>query len=385
MSVLLDPVFLAVSLIHLGVDVLNGTQGVLLAYLSGPLGLSNTVLGAVSTAYIVTGAVSQPVFGYFADRIGSRWVAVGGMFWLAGFYTLAVLTPGRAALGFLVVAALGSGAFHPAGTMQATQVGRTRFSQRETTSTSYFFLMGQLGLFMGPLLSGFLLAGMGSPGLLLLTAPALPIGFNAVVRLGRVPKQPRTTSQEGPGQKPALRYGAGILTALALLAGLRAWVQQNINTFLPKHLSDLGYTPDAYGLVVALFMGGSAIGNVVGGMLADRYGRRRVAVWTLALSVIPLGLLPFTNDLAWLRILVPLAGALSGATHSIVVVFAQRIIPGGMGMASGLILGFMFSAGALGTLMSGFLADLWGIPLVFGLSAILALASAGFAGILQDG
>ena len=148
MNILFDPMFLAASLSHFGVDVLNGQVAVLLAYLSGPLGLSNTSLGAVSTIYSVSGALSQPVFGYISDRIGPRWVGVGGLVWVALFFSIAVVTPGRAALVLLVMASLGSGAFHPAGTMQATLVGRARHDGRETTSTSYFFLLGQIGLFL---------------------------------------------------------------------------------------------------------------------------------------------------------------------------------------------------------------------------------------------
>jgi FSR family fosmidomycin resistance protein-like MFS transporter len=74
----------------------------------------------------------------------------------------------------------------------------------------------------------------------------------------------------------------------------------------------------------------------------------------------------------------------TGASHSIIVVFAQRLIPGGMGLASGLILGFMFSSGSVGALLSGFLADLWGVPFVFGLSAVLVVIAAGLALVLRE-
>jgi FSR family fosmidomycin resistance protein-like MFS transporter len=126
-------------------------------------------------------------------------------------------------------------------------------------------------------------------------------------------------------------------------------------------------------------MGGSALGNVLGGSLADRFGKRRVAAWSLGLSSIPLYLVAETGWSPWLYLLVPLAGLLTGGVFSILVVQAQRIIPGGMALASGLILGFMFSSGALGTLFSGYLADAWGLAPVFQMNGGIALAAALFA------
>ena len=126
-------------------------------------------------------------------------------------------------------------------------------------------------------------------------------------------------------------------------------------------------------------MGGSAIGNLLGGYLGDKLGRRLVASVALFLAVIPIGLISIVGWTSWLYLLIPLAGAFTGATHSIIVVLAQRIIPSGMAMASGLILGFMFGAGSLGSMLSGFFADLWGFPVMFGITAGLVLLASIFS------
>ena len=173
------------------------------------------------------------------------------------------------------------------------------------------------------------------------------------------------------------------MTGLATVAALQAWVQQNMITFIPKYLSDLGQPASIYGLVVGLFMGGSAAGNLIGGHLADRYGKQRVAVAALVLASLPLFAVASLGWTPFLYLLVPLAGLLTGAVFSIVVVTAQRVVPAGLATASGLTLGFMFSAGALGTLLCGPFADKYGWPPLFALTALLALLAAIIAVFLR--
>lgn len=381
MSLLFDKLFSSIALSHLFVDVLNGQRAVLLAYLSGPLGLTNAALGLVSTIYVVSAALIQPLFGHLADRRGPRWVVAGGVLWMAVFFSLALVTPGPLALALLVLASLGSGAFHPAGAMQATLSGRDLYAGRETTATAYFFVFGQFGHFAGPVLAGPLLDKFGTWGLLLLVLPAIPVGINALMRLPatRIVTIPARSETRGNGRKI---LNAALLSFI-VVAALQSWAQQNMVTFVPKHLSDLGQPAGVYGLVAALFMGGSAFGNVLGGSLADRFGKRQVAAGALALASAPLYLFPDLGWSNWLYLVVPLSGLLTGAVHSILVVLAQRQMPGGMALASGLILGFMFSSGALGTLFSGYLADLWGLPLVFHMNGLIALVAAGLALTLE--
>ena len=312
-------------------------------------------------------------------------MAAGGILWMTAFFVLALFLPGQMAIPCIILGSLGSAAFHPAGTMQATLRGRILLAGRETTSTSWFFLFGQLGYFLGPIIGGPLLQQFGTPGLILLAVPALVIGLNAMWRLRHAMPAPKPVlleamspdlpSDSGKGSSRAQVAGKGFILALIVVAALQAWAQQNINTFLPKFLSDIGQTPAIYGLMAGLFMGGSAIGNVAGGNLADRFGRQRVATIMLALAVIPLFIISQIGFSPWLYLLIPLSGALTGAVHIIIVVLAQRLLRGGMALASGLILGFMFSSGALGTLLSGPIADRWGFPPVFLLTAGLALTA----------
>ncbi|KAA3642896.1 MAG: MFS transporter [Chloroflexi bacterium] len=383
MTLLRDRLFSTVALSHFAVDTLNGQRSVLFVYLAVLMGLSNTQLGLYSTLYILVAALLQPLLGYIADRTGSRWAIAGGTLWIGVFYTLGILAEGVLGLALIVVASLGSGAFHPAGTMQATLVGRSSYAGRETTSSSYFFLFGQAGLFFGPLAGGFLLQSQGPQGLLWLTAFVILVGILGFMRLDPA-RMYHGHEAENTGQ-PEKSYRPGVYTwvAFILLATCQSWVFQNMVLFLPKFLSDLGQTPQVYGVLSSTFVAGAAVGLLLGGILADRFGKRRVAAGMLTLAVVPLLLIPMVGFSPWLYVIVPLAGVFTGSIHSIVVVLAQRYIPGGMAMASGLILGFMFASGALGVLLSGYLADIWGLVNIFRMTAGLALVAAVMALTLE--
>jgi len=373
MSLLLDALFSSVSLGHLIVDMMNGQRSILLTYWSVELGLTNTTYAAITTIYVIVASLSQPIFGWISDRYGrSRLLAAGGIIWMAIFFSMALFLPVHLAIPCLILASLGSAAFHPSGTMHATLRGRTKLSHRETTAASWFFLFGQSGYFFGPIIGGPLLDLYGPVGLIILPIAAVPIGLNAAWQLRDFLPHSKASYS---GQKFHLAGSTRFIVALAVVGGLQAWAQSNMSTFIPKYLSDMGASAAVYGLFVGLFSGGSAVGNVIGGNLADRLGKQRVAMIVLLLATFPIFAISLIGWSPWLYILVPLAGALTGAVHSIVVVFAQRALPTGMATASGLTLGFMFSVGAIGTLLCGPLADARGISAVFAFTALLTLAA----------
>lgn len=375
LGILRNGVFSSIALGHFSVDLLNGTRPVSLTFLSTALGLSNTALAAISTGYVWAASASQPLFGWLADRIGTRWLASLGIIWMSIFFSLAMLITGPLSIACLILGSLGSAAFHPAGTMESTLVGRELYAGRETTAASIFFFTGQFGYFLGPIVSGPILERYGDVGLVSLAVLLLPVGWNAGWQL-RDRHAAHSAHKMAEAANPRAGAGWKTITLLALVGALQAWAQQNMITFVPKYLHDLGQSPITYGLIAGLFMGGSAFGNVLGGNLADRFGKQRVAMTVLLLASIPLFFISQIGWSPWLYILVPLAGALTGSVHSIVVVLAQRALPMGMATASGLTLGFIFSAGALGTLLCGPLADKIGWPPVFLLTAGLTLGAA---------
>jgi len=377
MSLFTDPLFVSVAIGHLMIDTFNASRPVLLTY----LGLGETAIATISTIYIWAGALTQPVFGWLSDRIGPRLLAAGGLLWMAVFYSGAVLIPGSLGLACLVAAALGSSAFHPVGAVQATIQGRERLRGRETTAASFFFTAGQSGHFIGPILTGLILSARGLPGMMMLPAVAIPISLALARQLRSNHPHPQPAAGQG---RFRLQAAAGFIVALAIVATCQSWAQANIVNLMPKYVKDLGQTATVYGAFAGLFMGGSALGNVIGGSLGDTYPKRYVVAISLFLAALPVFAMSRIGWSPWLYLLVPLAGSFTGAVHSNMVVLAQRMIPGGMALASGLALGFIFSAGAFGLLFTGRIAEQQGFPTVLLMTTALVLAAAPVALFLRE-
>lgn len=376
MQLFLDSLFSSIAVSHLMVDTFNASRPVLLTY----LGLSEYEIAFFSTIYIWASALTQPFFGWVSDRVGPRWLAGGGVLWMTVFYSLALFLPGKGGLVCLIFAALGSSAFHPVGAVQATLRGRDLLKGRDTTAAAFFFMAGQFGHFLGPILTGLILASYKIPGLYILPIVSIPVGFSLLHQLRANAPHPKPAG----AVSPHVKAGFSFVVVLMLVATFQSWAQANIVNLIPKYIKDLGLSETVYGSMAGLFMGGSALGNVLGGSLGDRYPKRFVASIMLFLAAAPIYVMSRIGWSWWLYLLIPLAGALTGAVHSIMVVLAQRVIPGGMALASGLALGFIFSSGALGLLYTGHLAELYGFPLVLSLTTGMVLTAAPLALFLRE-
>jgi MFS family permease len=376
MPLIFDSLFSSIALGHLMVDTFNASRPVLLTF----LGLTETQIAIFSTLYIWASALTQPAFGWISDRAGPRWLAAGGVLWMTIFYTGALLFPGNTGLGCLIVAALGSSAFHPVGTVQATLQGRDHLKGRETTAASLFFMAGQMGHFLGPIITGLILAALGVPGMFILPVISIPVGLAIARQLRSNHPHPKSSTENSSRLKLEWTF---ILT-LALVATCQSWAQANMINLMPKYLKDLGQNATVYGSMAGLFMGGSAVGNLIGGHFGDKYPKRIVAAMALLFAALPIYVVSRIGWSWWLFVLVPLAGACTGSVHSIMVVLAQRIIPGGMALASGLVLGFIFSSGALGLLYTGPIAESHGFPHVLVLTTGLVLLGGFLALALKE-
>jgi len=376
--------FFAVASGHFVVDVLNSIVPVLLAVLATSLSLTNAQIGLALTLFTFAGSLSQPLFGWLADRFRGRptLLAGAGTAWMAAWFLgIAVAQTWWQLLACLLIGVLGSGLFHPIG----ASASAAAHPARAGSATALFFFCGQIGLALGPLIAGLLFRG-GALGVLPLSLVALlPAGL-----LLAAPAAPPRAIGTPHGERTVVHAAFAATTAFILLVAVRSSIQATYSAFLPKLFADRGWDPVAYGALAGTFMLTAAIGNVVTGELADRQGMRAATVWPLLLSV-PAGLIClWAPTPAAAFVACALAGVLIGGQHSVLVLHAQRLLPARQGFAAGLILGFTFAAGGIGVWVGGLVADYVGllpvmqaITLLGAPAALLALTLPGRAGLPQ--
>ena len=383
-----DRYFVAVSMNHFAVDLLNSQRAILLVYLAPSLGLDNSDIGLIALSYAMVASLTQPLFGWLADRYQMRWLSGISLVWMVLWLSVSVIVTGSWTIGTLIVAALGSAAFHAAGTERATTHGKIILLGKAATAASLFFLFGQVGLAIGPAVGGALIESMGAVGVLALTVAAVPLALNSIYRLyWQKPLVVSNTHQvhdSNVNSSSENSKSGWMIFVFAVLVMFRTAPQVASMTFLPKLFYDRGYDPGAYGIVTTVFMGGTALGGLIGGFMSDRWGRRRIIQWSLLAAVIPMYYYPVASGFI-LYVLVFLAGLFNGGSHAVIVVIAQSLLPNRRALASGLTMGFMFASGALGSYLIGLAADYYTLVSAMQANGWLCLLAAGLSlGLRKD-
>jgi FSR family fosmidomycin resistance protein-like MFS transporter len=270
-------------------------------------------------------------------------------------------------LALVTLSGLGIAAYHPEGYRTASQVT----GAGKATGLSFFSVGGNVGIALGPVLVTPLVTSFGMPGSLGLLAPSLlmtAVLARALPRLA-APGHARRALGEASGSRP-------MITAMALLiliVTLRSWTQLGLTTFVPFfYLDVLDGDPRMVGPILFVFLGAGAVGTLVGGRLADRWGPRQVILYAF-LSATPLiaGFL-LTRGLLALALLAG-AGFMLVSTFTVSVVLAQAYLPRNLGMAAGLIVGFAIGMGGIGVAGLGWVADRWGLFTALGVTAGMPL------------
>ena len=347
---------------HFVTDINQGSLPALLPFFKEALNLSYTLSGVILLSSNLTSSIIQPAFGYLSDRKPMGWflpltpfIACLGMA-LAGFapnYSLLLLC--------VMITGVGVASFHPEGFKTAYFFT----GDKKATGMSLFAVGGNMGIAAGPITALALVSYFGLKGTLGLIIPGILIAVILFLNLSWLFSPVKSAHKEAKKQMetPLTRKQKTTFLLLISIATVRACTQLGLATYIPfYYINYLKGSPLYAGKLVSTFLIAGALGTLIGGPLADRWGHKKFLLITLSL-LFPL-LLLFYNSSGFITfIILAISGMVLISTFGLTTVMAQAILPHHLGMASGMMVGFTISAGGIGVTLLGIIADIWGVPM----------------------
>jgi FSR family fosmidomycin resistance protein-like MFS transporter len=366
-------VIIAISFCHLLNDMMQSLLPAIYPELKTDFGLNFGQIGVVTLAYQITASILQPLIGLYADRHPTPLALPGGtMFSLAGLVVLSVAH----SYGVLLVGAsllgVGSSVFHP----ESSRVARMASGGRHGLAQSLFQVGGNTGQAIGPLAAAIVVVRWGQSSLMFFALLALlscSILWNVGTwyknhGLARLRNSAAQKAQHAPLPPGSVRRGMSVL--LALIFSKYVYLASLTSYFTFYLIHRFGVSVRDAQLELFVFLGAVAVGTVLGGPVGDRIGRKRV-IWFSILGALPFSLaLPYAS-LFWTGPLLVAIGLILASAFPAIVVFAQELVPGKVGMISGLFFGLSFGMGGIGAAGLGALADVIGIERVYDLCSYL--------------
>lgn len=371
------PILFMISTVHLLNDSMQSTVTALFPVLRESQHLSYGQIGLIAFMMNITASFLQPLVGWFADKKPRPYILpVGVCFTLLGVVMLA-LAPSFAMILLSVTAiGIGSAVFHP----ESSRVAYLAAGSNRGLAQSIFQVGGNIGSSLGPVMTALIFIPLGQKGVLLFVIAAVAgIVLQTVVArwyaaVGAAPKPKKAAAQDG---KSALKLTAGKVRMsvgiLILLVFSKHVYLSSFTSFYSLYLiDDFGVGKQQAQWYLFAFLVASAAGTFIGGPLADRFGRRNI-IWLSILGTAPFSIaLPYADPF-WSAVLCICAGFVLSSAFSIIVVYAQELLPGKIGLVSGLFFGLAFGLGGLGSALLGEIADHTSISTVMHICAYLPL------------
>ncbi len=363
----------AASFCHMLNDIMQSLLTSLYPLLKANYALDFVQIGLLTFAFQVTASMLQPAVGIATDKWPMPFslpVAMlstcAGLFTLAYAHSFAVLVIGACMIG------IGSAIFHP----EASRVARVASGGRHGLAQSFFQVGGNTGTAIGPLLAAFIVLPMGQQSLSWFSVIALT-GFAVLSWVSVWYSRHRRSNAGRPPVSRALPLAKNkvlmtLVVLIILTATKNAYLASISSYFTFYTIEKFGLSVQDAQLLLFLFLGASAAGVFFGGPIGDKFGSR-VVIWFSILGVIPFALmLPYAN-LTWTAILVVLIGFVFSSAFSAIVVFAQELVPGRVGLIAGMFFGFAFGFGGIGAAVLGLFADREGIEFVYRICSYMPL------------
>ncbi|WP_394893025.1 MFS transporter [Mesorhizobium sp. AaZ16] len=366
-------VILAVSFCHLLNDVMQSLLAAIYPMLKADYGLDFWQIGVLTMTFQVTASLLQPLIGMITDKrpmLYSLPVGMGssmiGLFVLAFASHYVLLIVGAAFIG------IGSAIFHP----ESSRVARLASGGRYGLAQSLFQVGGNFGSALGPLLAAFIVVPRGQGSIAWFSAAAL-LGMIILWQVGNWYSRYRIRSAKRMASAATValprRKIVIALVVLALLVFTKNIYLASLSSYFTFYvIHKFGVTVQQSQLMLFIFLGAAAVGTVAGGPIGDRFGPKFV-IWFSILGVLPFTLaLPYAN-LEWTMVLTGLIGLILASAFPAIVVFAQELVPGRVGMIAGIFFGFAFGMAGIAAAVLGVVADARGIEFVYLVCSYLPL------------
>ena len=370
-------VILSLSFCHLLNDMMQSLVPAIFPLLKADYGLSFAQIGMISLAFQVTASLFQPAVGFYTDKNPQPFsLAIGMGSTLCGLLLMSQATSYPVILMAAALIGLGSAVFHP----EASRVARLASGGRYGLAQSLFQVGGNAGTATGPLLAAFIVVPAGQRSIVWFSAIAM-LGMVVLFQIGRWYAGRRAAMPQGSRAKAAVstalplprrQIGIAIAVLIALLFSKNVY-SASMGSYYTFYLIDrFGMAVQNAQLLLFVYLGAVVLGTLLGGMVGDKVGRVPV-MWFSILGALPFTLaLPYLN-LFWTVSFSIIIAMIMASAFSAILVYAQELLPGRVGMVAGIFFGFSFGLGGLGAAALGALADVTSIATVYHVCAFLPL------------
>ncbi len=362
----------AISFCHLLNDMVQSLIPAVYPLLKSSFHLDFTQIGLITLTYQMTASLLQPAVGLYTDRRPQPYSLTVGMgSTLVGLLFLSTATSFPMILAASAMVGMGSAVFHP----ESSRVARMASGGQHGLAQSLFQVGGNAGSSVGPLLAAFIVLPRGQRSIAWFSLAAL-LAMLVLVGIGGWYKRHHEAQRKRAAERRIhahLSRGKVISAVLILLALIfsKYFYLVSLTSYYTFYLmSKFHVSVQSAQVHLFAFLGAVAAGTIIGGPIGDRVGRKYV-IWCSILGVLPFTMaLPYAN-LFWTGVLSVIIGMILASAFSAILVYAQELVPGGVGMISGLFFGFAFGMGGIGAALLGKLADWTSIGFVYHVCAYL--------------
>jgi FSR family fosmidomycin resistance protein-like MFS transporter len=362
----------AISFCHLLNDMSQSLIPAIYPILKTSFRLDFGQIGLITFTYQVTASLLQPVVGWYTDRRPHPYSLSTGMgFTLGGLIVLALAPSFTLLLLGSALVGMGSSIFHP----ESSRVARFASGGQHGLAQSVFQVGGNAGAALGPLLAAFIVLPHGQHSIAWFSLAAA-LGIAVLFQVGNWYKNhPLRVNGSRARNKESAHFPrktvVWAITILILLIFSKYFYLASISSYYTFYLiSKFHVSVQNSQLYLAIFLGAAAAGTFAGGPVGDRFGRKLVIWWSI-LGVLPFTLLlPYVN-LFWTIVLSVIIGLVIASAFSAILVYAQELVPGNIGMISGIFFGFAFGMGGIGAAVLGKIADATSIYFVYKVCSFL--------------